>query len=155
MKLSIVAVGTKMPGWVEDGCNEYQKRLPREWKCRVIEIPVAKRGKASSIEQLKRQEGDQMLANISASSHVVALDVGGKKLSTPALSERLAQWQMLGKDLLILIGGPDGLAPTCMDRADEKISLSELTLPHPLVRIVLNEQLYRAWTILQNHPYHK
>ncbi len=155
MKLNILAVGTKMPGWVEDGFGEYQKRLPREWNLRCTEIAVAKRGKTSSIEQLKKLEGEQILAQVSKSTHLVALDVLGKPMSTPQLSERMAQWQMNGKDVCILIGGPDGLSSKCLDRADESISLSKLTLPHPLVRIVLAEQLYRAWTILQNHPYHK
>lgn len=144
-----------MPQWVEAGFQEYKKRLPREWKCQCTEIAIAKRGKTASVEGLKKQEGEQILAQISSSTHVVALDVLGKAVSTPQLSERLTQWQMNGKDVCILIGGPDGLSPACLERADEKLSLSKLTLPHPLVRIVLAEQLYRAWTILQNHPYHK
>ena len=155
MKLNLIAVGTKMPDWVETGFKEYQKRLPREWKLTCTEIALGNRGKSSSAENAMRQEGELILAQTPKSAHVVALEVLGKSLSTPELSERMMSWQMQGKDLCIIIGGPNGLAKTCLDRADEKLSLSNLTLPHPLVRIVLAEQLYRAWTILQNHPYHK
>jgi len=155
MKLKLLAIGTKMPGWVEQGFNEYSKRLPREWKFSCTELALAKRTKTSNTDQLKKREGEQMLGALQASDHVVALDVLGKSLSTPDLSEKLTQWQMLGKDVAILVGGPDGLDDACLRRADEKISLSKLTLPHPLVRVMLAEQLYRAWTITQNHSYHK
>lgn len=155
MKLHIVAVGTKMPAWVQTGFGEYDKRLPREWKPKIHEINVAKRGKNANVEQMKSHEGEQILALIPKAAHVVTLEVLGKTWTTPALSKRMAHWQMEGQDVYILIGGPDGLSAPCLQRANERWSLSELTLPHPLVRIVLIEQLYRGWTILQNHPYHK
>ena len=101
------------------------------------------------------QESKRILSQIDASDHVVALDVIGKSWSTPELAEHLASWQQLGSDISLVIGGPDGLDPACLQRANQRWSLSALTLPHPLVRVMLAEQLYRAWTILQNHPYHR
>ncbi len=155
MKLHILAVGTKMPSWVSEGYAEYEKRLPREWKPALKELAVARRGKSGAVAQYCEQEGQQILANLPASAHVVALDVLGKAYSTEQLSERMARWQMAGPDVYLLIGGPDGLSPECLSRANERFSLSALTLPHPLVRVVLIEQLYRGWTLLNNHPYHK
>lgn len=144
-----------MPAWVQEGFGEYEKRLPREWKPKLIELGIAKRGKNANINQLKEAEGQQILTAIPKGAHVVALEVLGKHHDTQALSSCMAQWQMNGPDVYILIGGPDGLSQDCLKRANEMWSLSKLTLPHPLVRIVLIEQLYRGWTILQNHPYHK
>ena len=155
MKLTIIAVGTKMPAWVEQGFSEYSKRLPREWKPKLVEVSVAKRSKSSNVEQLKEQEANAILAAIPKNSYVVALEVSGASWTTPTLSEKMAQWQHEPQNICLLIGGPDGLAETCLSLSRERWSLSALTLPHPLVRIVLIEQLYRAWTILQNHPYHK
>lgn len=155
MKLSVIAVGTKMPSWVQQGYSEYEKRLPREWKPKLMELPVARRGKNAAVEQLKSIEGDAILASIQPEAHVVALDVLGQQLDTPSLARRMQDWQLAARPVCLVIGGPDGLSEPCLSRAKERWSLSELTLPHPLVRIVLIEQLYRAWTILQNHPYHK
>ncbi|WP_096085415.1 23S rRNA (pseudouridine(1915)-N(3))-methyltransferase RlmH [Agaribacterium haliotis] len=155
MKLSIIAVGTKMPAWVQQGFGEYEKRLPREWKPQLKELAVAKRGNNANVEKLKNQEAEQILAALPRSAHVVALDVLGKKTDTQALAKNMLNWQQLGQDIAIVIGGPDGLAERCLQRANQKLSLSDLTLPHPLVRIVLIEQLYRGWTINNGHPYHK
>jgi len=129
--------------------------MPREWKFSCHELSLAKRSKTTNVDSLKEKEAEQMLSCLPQSNHVVALDVLGKSLSTESLAEKLNQWQMLGKDVSILIGGPDGLHQSCLERANESVSLSKLTLPHPLVRIMIAEQLYRAWTITQNHPYHK
>ena len=155
MKISILAVGKKMPSWVDAGYKEYAKRLPRELSPVLIELPLAQRAKNASLEKLKQEEGESLLAAVATNNHVVALDVLGKSLSTESLAKNIASWQMEGKDISIMIGGPDGLAPECLQRANERWSLSAMTLPHPLVRIVLIEQLYRAWSILSNHPYHK
>jgi 23S rRNA (pseudouridine1915-N3)-methyltransferase len=155
MRISIIAVGTKMPGWVSQGVEEYCRRLPREIKLEWREIPLAQRGKDSKPELLCEREGEQILKAIPARDQVVALDVLGKRISTPALAEQLSAWQMSGDDYSLLIGGPDGLSPQCLERAQSKWSLSDLTLPHPLVRVLLAEQLYRAWTITVNHPYHR
>jgi 23S rRNA (pseudouridine1915-N3)-methyltransferase len=155
MRISIIAVGTKMPGWVSQGVEEYCRRLPREIKLEWREIPLAQRGKDSKPELLCEREGEQILKAIPVRDQVVALDVLGKRISTPALAEQLSAWQMSGDDYSLLIGGPDGLSPQCLERAQSKWSLSDLTLPHPLVRVLLAEQLYRAWTITVNHPYHR
>jgi 23S rRNA (pseudouridine1915-N3)-methyltransferase len=155
MRTRIIAVGTKMPAWVETGYQEYAKRLPRDFSVEVVELALGARGKNASVEKAIAKEGEQMLAAIPAGDKVIALDVKGKPWSTETLADNLSQWRMDGGNYSLLIGGPDGLAKSCLDRADAKWSLSPLTLPHPLVRIVVIEQLYRAWTILNNHPYHK
>lgn len=155
MLIHLIAVGTRMPDWVEQGFNEYSKRMPPESKIKLLEINAGKRGKNSDIKRLIQQEGEKMLAAIPKGSKVVALDVLGKSCSTKQLAEELKNWQASGQDIAILIGGPEGLAEDCLNQAQQKISLSKLTLPHPLVRVVLAEQLYRASTVLKGHPYHK
>lgn len=155
MRIRIIAVGTKMPDWVEQGYAEYAKRLPRDYTVELVELPLAVRSKNSDLARAMEKEGEAMLAAIGKGDTVLALDVKGKPWSTEQLAEQLAQWRMSGTNYSLLIGGPDGLASTCLALASIKWSLSPLTLPHPLVRIVLIEQLYRACTILQNHPYHK
>lgn len=155
MRVRIIAVGTKMPDWVEQGYVEYHKRLPRDFAVELVELPLAPRSKNSDIARAMEKEGEAMLAAIGKGDTVMALEVKGKPWSTEQLAEQLAGWRMSGTNYSLLIGGPDGLAPSCQALASIKWSLSPLTLPHPLVRILLIEQLYRAWTILQNHPYHK
>ena len=158
MKIRIIAAGGKMPGWVQEGYNEYAKRLPRELTLEMVEIPLGNRGQKNSpalVEKARQKEGEAMLAAIHPREHVVALEVKGKSWSTEQLSRELADWQMGGDNVCLLIGGPDGLAPECVARANQKWSLSALTLPHPLVRVLLAEQVYRAWTLLAGHPYHK
>lgn len=144
-----------MPKWVEQGVDEYCKRLPPELKLEVKEIALGKRGKGADIGRAIASEGQQMQAAIGDRDRVVALDVKGKPWSTEQLASNLRDWQLGGANVSLLVGGPDGLAQECLDRADQRWSLSALTLPHPLVRIVLAEQLYRAWTINNNHPYHR
>lgn len=155
MRLTIVAVGARMPGWVDAGVVEYSKRLPRELRLQWREIPLARRGKDSKAERLCQAEGEQILKAIPQGDRVIALDVQGKHWTTPELAGQLASWQMSGDNYSLLIGGPDGLSPECLARAERRWSLSALTLPHPLVRVLLAEQLYRAWTITVNHPYHR
>ena len=155
MLIHLIAVGTRMPNWVEDGFSEYAKRMPPESKIKLVEIAAGKRAKNSDLRRLTQQEGEKMLAAIPKGAKVVALDVLGKPCSTEELAKELKTWQGSGQDIAILIGGPEGLAEDCLKKAQQKISLSKLTLPHPLVRVVLVEQLYRATTILKGHPYHK
>ncbi len=155
MRLSIIAVGTKMPAWVNDGVQEYSRRMPRELKIHWREIPLGKRGKDNNANLLTQREGEKMLKAVPSGDRVLALDVKGEAWSTEQLAERLSDWQMSGYNYSLLIGGPDGLSEAALARADMRWSLSALTLPHPLVRIVLAEQLYRAWTITVNHPYHR
>ncbi len=155
MRLSVICVGGKMPAWVNAGVDEYGKRLPRELRLVWQEIPLARRGRDSQPEALRQAEGEQILKAIPAGDRVIALDVRGKHWCTEDLAQQLSDWQMSGDNYSLLIGGPDGLSRDCLARAERRWSLSALTLPHPLVRIVLAEQLYRAWTITVNHPYHR
>jgi 23S rRNA (pseudouridine1915-N3)-methyltransferase len=155
MRLGVVAVGTRMPHWVREAVEEYSKRLPRELKPVWREIALAGRGRDLSAEQARAAEGEQLLRAVPAGEKVIALEVVGRRISTEALAGQLEQWQMSGDNYSFLIGGPHGLSPDCLARADQRWSLSDLTLPHPLVRVVLAEQLYRAWTITVNHPYHR
>ncbi len=155
MKISLVAVGSKMPNWVTQAYDEYAKRLPKELTPKMIELALATRSKNANIEKIKQAEGENILSAIPKGNRIIMLDVLGKSLSTESLSEKMQSWQSEATDVSLVIGGPDGLSPQCLQAADERWSLSALTLPHPLVRVVLIEQLYRAWTILQNHPYHK
>lgn len=144
-----------MPSWVAEGYQEYVKRLPRDCSLHLHEIAPAKRGKSGNVGQWMREEGGRLLAAIAADHYVVALDVKGKATSTAQLSQQIQNWQQDGRDVSFIVGGADGLSEACLKRADQTWSLSALTFPHPLVRIIMAEQLYRAWTILQNHPYHR
>ena len=154
MKIKLLAVGTKMPTWVDSGFKEYAKRMPAELKTELVEIPINVRGRNPSNEPRENQ-GRALLKSIYDHDFVVALDVRGKPLTTESLAIRLEQWQMSGQNLCLLIGGPDGMSADCLARANMRWSLSDLTLPHPMVRILVMEQLYRAWTINTNHPYHR
>ncbi len=155
MLIRILAIGNKMPSWVNEGYLEYAKRFPSSCQLELVEIPAEKRLNQGDIPKLTEREGQKLLAQIKPGNHVIALDVKGQSWSTEKLSEHLKEWHMHGRNIDLLIGGPDGLASACLQKAETKWSLSPLTLPHPLVRIVLAEQLYRALTILQNHPYHR
>lgn len=155
MQIHLLAVGTRMPGWVQEGYNEFAKRMPPECRLNLIEIPLARRSKSASIEQLKQQEGERLLAAIPRNSQVWALDTHGSSWSTEQLADKLTDWLQSGQDIALLIGGPDGLSRHCLQQVSGKWSLSALTLPHPLVRIIVAEQLYRAMSIIKHHPYHK
>lgn len=155
MRIRLIAVGSKMPNWVSEGFETYQKRFPAECALQLVEIAAGKRGKNADIPRILKQEGDAMLAAAGKSDRIVTLEVNGKAHTTQNLAERLAHWQMDGRDVSLLVGGPEGLAPHCQQAATERWSLSALTLPHPLVRIVVAESLYRAWSLNNNHPYHR
>lgn len=155
MRIYLIAVGDRMPGWVQEGYHEYAKRLPPECGLHLIEIPPGRRGKGVDVERTVHDEGERMLAAIPRGCRVFALDVPGRQWSTEDLSQKLADWMQGGCDVALLVGGPEGLSAACRQRAEGLWSLSLLTLPHPVVRIVLAEQLYRAWSILKNHPYHR
>lgn len=155
MKVRLIAVGTRMPKWAQAGVAEYEPRLPREWRFELIEIPVAKRASNADIERLKRAEGEKMLRAIPDGARVVAFDERGETLDTVQWASAIRDWQRTGQDVALLIGGPDGLAPECLARAQRRWSLSKLTLPHALVRVFVLEQLYRAWSLTANHPYHR
>ena len=155
MIIRLLAAGTRMPAWVSAGYHEYSSRIGGEFRLELVEVPVARRGRNVDLARARAAEGQRMLAAIEPRHYVVALDVQGSALST----ERLARWLEArmadGRDLALLIGGPDGLDPACSRRADFAWSLSALTLPHALVRIVVAEQLYRAQSVIRGHPYHR
>lgn len=155
MKISLVSVGTRMPSWVEEGVAEYSKRLPADFSLSLVEVPLARRGKGLDVEQAIRKESEALLARVKPTDHVVALEVEGRALSTEAMARRVDAIRMEGRNIVLMVGGPDGLGETCLKRADEQWSLSALTLPHPLVRIVVAEQVYRIWSVLNAHPYHR
>ena len=155
MKLLLIAVGQKMPAWVTTAYEEYARRFPRDLPLELIEIPAGKRGKNADIKRILETEGEKMLAAVPKGSRIVTLEVEGGNWSSPQLAQKLEQWQMDGRDVCLLVGGPEGLAPACIAASEAKWSLSALTMPHPLVRVVLAESLYRAWSISTNHPYHR
>jgi len=155
MHIRILAIGNKMPSWVQQGYEEYAKRFPPSCTLELVEIPAEKRTKQSDINRITQREGEKILSAIKPNNRVIALDVNGKSWSTTQLAQHLAAWHHEGRNIDLLIGGPDGLANACLEKAEMKWSLSPLTLPHPLVRILLAEQLYRALTIMQGHPYHR
>lgn len=155
MRIRLLAIGQKMPAWVEDGYYNYSKRINDDASLELVELPMAKRGKNNNIGQLKEQEGDAILSALNKQEVLIALDVKGKAYSTELLAESLKKWQMQGDDIAFAIGGPDGLSDAVLTNSRQKISLSALTLPHPLVRVLLAEQIYRAWSINKGHPYHR
>ena len=151
----MIAVGTRVPSWVGEAYREFSKRLPRECTLQLHEIPLGKRSKSQPAERAQNDEGRSMLGAIPADCHVVALDVKGRAWSTEDLASSLQDWMASGRDLALLVGGPDGLSAACLERADQRWSLSALTFPHALVRVIIAEQLYRAWTVTTGHPYHR
>jgi len=155
MQIHIIAVGERMPEWVGEAYAEYARRLPREFRLELHEIPAGRRAKGADLARLTRDEGERQLAAVPAGAHMVALDRSGRELDTEALAARLEKQLGAGRDLALLIGGPEGLAPACLAAAEERWSLSRLTFAHPVVRVVLAEQLYRAWSIISRHPYHR
>lgn len=155
MRIKCIAVGKNMPDWVNTAVAEYAKRLQHEWPFEIIEIPTAKRSKNHSPEQDMAIEALAISKHISGRETLIVTAVEGQSLSTEAWAKQCATWDAGGQPLCILIGGPDGIAENLRARADFTWSLSPLTLPHPLVRIVIAEQCYRAWSILKGHPYHR
>jgi 23S rRNA (pseudouridine1915-N3)-methyltransferase len=144
-----------MPEWVNMGYGEFAGRMPSECRLHLIEIPLPKRIKGHNTSRFVEQEGERILAAIPKACLVIAMELGGREWSTEELAEELSRWLQSGQDIALLVGGPDGLSQACQERADRHWSLSRLTLPHMLVRVVIAEQLYRAWTVLKGHPYHR
>lgn len=155
MHIRLVAVGDKQPSWVDAAFQDYAGRLPRHWKFRLDVVATAHRSKSSNPSDARQAEGGKVLANIRPDEFVVLLDERGKALSSRDLGNHLTDWQSTGRDICFVIGGPDGVSDECAARADFKWSLSRMTLPHGLARVMFGEQLYRAWTLTQGHPYHR
>lgn len=155
MKLQLVAVGTKMPDWVQMGFANYQRRFPKELPLELIEIPAVKRGRQADIKRTLQKEGESMLAAVGKRCGVVSLDVRGTMWDTPTLARQLENWRGQGRDIAFLVGGPEGLSSECQEVAQQRWSLSALTLPHPMVRVVVAESLYRAWSLNAHLPYHR
>lgn len=155
MKIHLIAVGTRMPEWVTSAFDDYAGRMPRECTLLLKEIPMAERGKNADITRLKRDEGEKILKAVPRGAQLIALDEHGETLGSVQWAQALKQWQQSGQDVCLLVGGPDGHAPEVLEAAARKWALSKLTLPHGLVRVLVAEQLYRAWSILANHPYHR
>jgi 23S rRNA (pseudouridine1915-N3)-methyltransferase len=155
MKIHLITIGQKMPAWIIAGYNEYANRMPKECEINLIELRLPLRSKKSASEKLIEEEGKLLLSKIPARSHVVVLDEHGEMWDTITLSTHLKKWKMQGGDVALLIGGPHGLAESCLKKANQIWSLSRLTFPHPLVRIIIAEQLYRACAIIAGHPYHR
>jgi len=154
MKLVIVAVGQKVPDWARTAYDDYAKRFPPDLRVDLKTVKTEPRG-SKALETLLAAERERIESVLPKGCRVVALDERGTALTTQALARQLAQWQQGGDDVALVIGGPDGLEPSFRDQAHQRIRLSDLTLPHAMVRVLLIEQLYRAWSINANHPYHR
>ncbi|APC96416.1 23S rRNA (pseudouridine(1915)-N(3))-methyltransferase RlmH [Francisella frigiditurris] len=155
MKIKILSLGEKPPKWVCDGFDEYKKRLSKSIPIELIELPIAKRTKTSNTSLWLAQEAKTILNKLNDNDHLVILDVTSKIISTEELAQKMENWKLNNPNVVILIGGPDGIDDSIKQIAKEKISISKMTFPHPIVRIIIAEQLYRAYTILEGHPYHK
>ena len=155
MKVRLLAVGTRMPAWVNEGVETYRKRLPRDFALEIEEIAPGQRGKNADVARAVSLEAQRIRERLRGDEITVALEVHGKPWSTEQLARQAEEWRLAGRDVALLVGGPDGLAPALSAGADQRWSLSPLTRPHPLVRVMLAEQLYRAWTLLVGHPYHR
>ena len=155
MHIRLIAVGDRQPSWVDDAVKLYTGRLPPQWKLRIDRIATVKRSKNNQSEAARTAEGEQILARIKPGEQVVLLDERGKQLRSQEFARTLSGWQADGRDLCFIIGGPDGVSAACHERAGFTWSLSALTLPHGLARVLFAEQLYRAWSLSSGHPYHR
>jgi 23S rRNA (pseudouridine1915-N3)-methyltransferase len=155
LRLTLITASNRQPEWVDAGADDYAKRLRGRCTLEIKTVPLARRTATTPVERAMQDEGERMLAPVPAGAHVVALLENGKPWSTKELAAKLEGWMQRGAPVALLVGGPDGLSPACVARANERWSLSPLTLPHGLVRVVAAEALYRAWSLLENHPYHR
>lgn len=155
MNIYIIAVGKNMPDWVVTGFKSYADRMPSDYDVRLIEIVPEKRPKHADIQQIALKEEEKIHAAIPKNTYCVALDRIGKTIDTKTLAKNLQTWHDSSQDICFVIGGPEGLSQSFLQQSQMIWSLSALTLPHPMVRVILSEQLYRAWSIIINHPYHR
>lgn len=155
LKITVITLGNKMPDWVTQGSNDYAKRFNDGIQLKMIEIPLLRRSKSSDLTRIMEKEATLIKEALPTGARIIALEIEGKTFSSEELAQKITQLQQTSSHLCILIGGPEGLSPEVLKLCNERWSLSKLTLPHPLVRIILLETLYRAWSIINNHPYHK
>jgi 23S rRNA (pseudouridine1915-N3)-methyltransferase len=155
MHIRLLAVGDRQPGWVDAAFIEYAARLPRQWQFRLHAIAAAQRAKAASGGDARVAEGEKILAKLKPAEFVVVLDEHGTQFSSAELATKIGDWQTVGQDVAFVIGGPDGLSENCLQRGNLRWSLSKLTLPHGLARVLFAEQIYRAWSLNAGHPYHR
>lgn len=155
MRLRLIAVGTKMPAWVDEGWETYRRRLGRDLQLDLVEIEPGYRGGGADPMRARQDECRRLLKAVPRGWTTIALDEGGKPWSTQEWTRYLRDCMRDGEDLALLVGGPDGLDPHCLSAGPRRVSLSPLTLPHPLVRVVVAEQIYRVWSLLHSHPYHR
>ncbi|MDG6774758.1 23S rRNA (pseudouridine(1915)-N(3))-methyltransferase RlmH [Thiomicrorhabdus sp. ZW0627] len=155
MIIHFITVGQKMPKWVQEGYAEYAKRLPKACSLKLVELPMAQRGKTSSVEQMKAEEAKRILAAVPKGARLIALDEHGQQVTTKGLADKMEDWLSGGQDIALIVGGPDGLDRSVLEQAQWRWGLSKLTMPHPMVRIMVAEQIYRAWSVINNHPYHR
>lgn len=155
MHIRLLAVGDRQPSWVDDAFAVYSGRLPREWKFRLDVLPTVRRGKNDRSSQAAEAEGKQILDRLAGGEQLILLDERGRQLDSRGLAAKLTDWQLDGRDVCFVIGGPDGVSAAVRQRADFTWSLSKLTLPHGLARVLLAEQLYRGYALQTGHPYHR
>jgi len=155
LKIHLIAVGKKIPEWINAGFSEFSKRMPPELQINLIEITPSIRNKATPIEKNIKEEGERIQSAIPSNSKLIVLDEKGTSFNSIALSKKMESWLPMGQDITLVIGGANGIDPVIKKQANEKWSLSSFTLPHALARVLIAEQLYRAWSILQGHPYHR
>ena len=155
LEITLIAMGNKMPTWVTEASTEFTKRLREAFKLHLIEIPLLKRGSPHELARILDKEATRLNTTIPPDAHLIALDLSGTTFSSENLAKHLGHLQHITSHLCFVIGGPEGLPQSCLRASRERWSLSTLTLPHPLARVVLLEALYREWSILNNHPYHK
>ena len=155
LNVHLLAVGEKMPGWVAAGFQEYQKRIRGRFKLHLVEVSAIRRGKHADTERIALEEEKKIMGSIPKGAYVIALDRKGNHLSTLQLSSKMESWLELGRSVVVVIGGPEGLTERFLHKADETWSLSEMTFAHPVVRVMLAEQLYRGYSILEGLPYHR
>jgi 23S rRNA (pseudouridine1915-N3)-methyltransferase len=155
MRIRLVAIGHRLPSWAEAGCDEYAKRMPREWSFELVVLKSATRVEGKPAAEVMRAEAKLIEAALPPDHLRIVLDEHGKAVTTAELAGMLRSWRQDGRNAAFIIGGADGLDPALKDKADQRLALSALTLPHALARLVLVEQLYRAATLLQGHPYHR
>ncbi len=155
MQIHMLAIGKKMPDWIDTGFKEYQRRLKTTMPLNLIELATTRKSNSQDSKTVIREEGEKLLASIPDGSWVIALDENGKQWDSKGLANQLEKWGGHSSNIALMIGGADGLDKACLDRADQTWSLSPLTLPHAMVRVVVAEQIYRAWSLNNNHPYHR